>query len=83
MGAAMAGCGPTVMTMLGEYGDAIGEAFQMRDDVLGIFGSPAVTGKPAGSDLAERKATRWRKETDVEAVEILEARQVCPNTTIW
>ena len=33
--------------------------------------------------LAERKATRWRKETDVEAVEILEARQVCPNTTIW
>jgi len=57
MGAAMAGCGERVMTMLAEYGDAIGEAFQMRDDVLGIFGSPAVTGKPTGSDLAERKAT--------------------------
>jgi geranylgeranyl diphosphate synthase, type I len=57
MGAAMAGCGEHVLTMLGKYGEAIGEAFQMRDDVLGIFGSPAVTGKPAGSDLAEQKAT--------------------------
>jgi geranylgeranyl diphosphate synthase type I len=57
MGAAMAGCGEHVMTMLAGYGDAIGEAFQMRDDVLGIFGSPSVTGKPIGSDLAERKAT--------------------------
>ena len=57
MGAAMAGCGEHVLTTLGGYGDAIGEAFQMRDDVLGIFGSPAVTGKPSGSDLAEHKAT--------------------------
>jgi geranylgeranyl diphosphate synthase, type I len=57
MGAAMAGCGEHVLTMLGGYGDAIGEAFQMRDDVLGVFGSPAVTGKPCGSDLAEHKAT--------------------------
>ena len=29
----------------------------MRDDILGVFGSPSVTGKPAGGDLAERKAT--------------------------
>lgn len=57
MGAAMAGCGERVLTKLAVYGDAIGEAFQMRDDVLGIFGSPGVTGKPIGSDLAERKAT--------------------------
>jgi geranylgeranyl diphosphate synthase, type I len=57
MGAAMAGCGEDVLTTLARYGDAIGEAFQMRDDVLGIFGSPAVTGKPSSSDLAERKAT--------------------------
>lgn len=57
MGAAMAGCGEHVLTMLSCYGDAVGEAFQMRDDVLGIFGSPAVTGKPSGSDLRERKAT--------------------------
>jgi geranylgeranyl diphosphate synthase type I len=57
MGAAMAGCGEPALTTLAQYGDAIGEAFQMRDDVLGIFGSPVVTGKPNGSDLAERKAT--------------------------
>ncbi|HYZ68595.1 MAG TPA: polyprenyl synthetase family protein [Mycobacterium sp.] len=57
MGAAMAGCGEHALKMLAGYGDALGEAFQMRDDVLGIFGSPAVTGKPIGSDLVERKAT--------------------------
>jgi len=42
---------------LGGYGSAIGEAFQLRDDVLGVFGSQTVTGKPIGGDLAERKAT--------------------------
>jgi geranylgeranyl diphosphate synthase type I len=57
MGAAMAGCDESVLAMLGGYGDAIGEAFQLRDDLLGIFGSPSVTGKPSGSDLLERKAT--------------------------
>ncbi|BBY29212.1 polyprenyl synthetase family protein [Mycolicibacterium sediminis] len=57
VGGAMADCSPRVMTRLGAYGDALGEAFQMRDDLLGVFGSPDVTGKPAGSDLSERKAT--------------------------
>jgi geranylgeranyl diphosphate synthase type I len=57
MGAAMAGADQNVLTILAGYGDAIGEAFQMRDDLLGIFGSPDVTGKPAGSDLIEQKAT--------------------------
>lgn len=57
LGAAMSDCTPRVLNRLGAYGDAIGEAFQMRDDLLGVFGSPEVTGKPAGSDLSERKAT--------------------------
>lgn len=57
IGAAMAGCGELMLTRLGAYGDAVGEAFQLRDDVLGIFGSPAVTGKPVGADLTEHKAT--------------------------
>jgi geranylgeranyl diphosphate synthase type I len=35
----------------------LGEAFQLRDDVLGVFGDPAVTGKPAGDDLREGKRT--------------------------
>jgi geranylgeranyl diphosphate synthase type I len=56
IGAAMSGS-EHLIDALGTYGSAIGEAFQMRDDVMGVFGSPAVTGKPAGSDLAERKAT--------------------------
>jgi geranylgeranyl diphosphate synthase type I len=57
IGAAMAGCGDHALTRLGSYGDAVGEAFQLRDDLLGIFGSPDVTGKPVGADLAEHKAT--------------------------
>jgi geranylgeranyl diphosphate synthase type I len=57
IGADMAGCPPDVLRLLGEYGEAVGEAFQLRDDVLGIFGSPEITGKPAGSDLFEHKAT--------------------------
>ena len=56
IGAAMAGR-EDLLEPLGEYGSLIGEAFQLRDDMLGVFGSPAVTGKPAGGDLAERKAT--------------------------
>ena len=56
IGAAMSGC-DHLLGALGAYGSAIGEAFQMRDDILGVFGSPTVTGKPAGGDLAERKAT--------------------------
>ena len=56
IGAAMAGR-EELIDALGGYGSAIGEAFQLRDDILGVFGSPAVTGKPAGGDLAERKAT--------------------------
>jgi geranylgeranyl diphosphate synthase type I len=57
IGAALAGCDDHVLTLLGEYGEAVGEAFQMRDDLLGIYGSPQVTGKPTGADLFEHKAT--------------------------
>lgn len=57
IGAAMAGCGAHTLCQLGRYGRAVGEAFQLRDDVLGVFGSPAVTGKPGAIDLLERKAT--------------------------
>lgn len=56
LGAAMAGAGPQLHAVLGDYGTMVGEAFQMRDDVLGVFGTDA-TGKPAGDDLTDRKAT--------------------------
>lgn len=42
---------------LSEYGLALGEAFQLRDDVLGVFGDSATTGKPAGDDIREKKQT--------------------------
>ena len=42
---------------LSGYGLPLGEAFQLRDDVLGVFGDPAATGKPAGEDIREGKQT--------------------------
>lgn len=42
---------------LSAYGLPLGEAFQLRDDLLGVFGDPAVTGKPVGEDLREGKPT--------------------------
>jgi geranylgeranyl diphosphate synthase type I len=42
------------------YGLAVGEAFQLRDDLLGVYGDPAVTGKPAGDDLRTGKPTTLR-----------------------
>ncbi|MEQ3549399.1 polyprenyl synthetase family protein [Pseudonocardia nematodicida] len=56
LGAAMAGADDELLGLLGDYGTMVGEAFQMRDDVLGVFGTDE-TGKPTGDDLAERKAT--------------------------
>lgn len=57
LGAAMAGGDEQLLSDLGGFGLPIGEAFQLRDDVLGVFGDPAVTGKPAGDDLREGKRT--------------------------
>lgn len=57
LGAAMSGCSDRTISGLGRYGEAVGEAFQLRDDLLGVFGTSAVTGKPDGQDLIERKAT--------------------------
>jgi geranylgeranyl diphosphate synthase type I len=57
LGAAMAGADPAVFAAYTAYGLPLGEAFQLRDDVLGVFGDPSVTGKPAGDDLREGKRT--------------------------
>ena len=57
LGAALAGGGAETVAALRSYGTAIGVAFQLRDDLLGVFGDPAVTGKPAGDDLLEGKRT--------------------------
>ncbi len=57
IGATAAGAGPEDLAGLSRYGLALGEAFQLRDDVLGVFGDPDETGKPAGDDLREGKRT--------------------------
>ncbi len=57
IGAALAGAGPEEMTTLSGFGLPLGEAFQLRDDLLGVYGDPAATGKPAGDDLIEGKRT--------------------------
>ena len=57
LGAALAGAGQEVLAGYSGYGLPLGEAFQLRDDVLGVFGDPSVTGKPAGDDLREGKRT--------------------------
>jgi geranylgeranyl diphosphate synthase type I len=57
LGAALAGAAEELLAVFSNYGLPLGEAFQLRDDLLGVFGDPAVTGKPAGDDLREGKRT--------------------------
>ncbi len=57
VGAALAGADPETLAALTAFGLPLGEAFQLRDDLLGVFGDPAATGKPAGDDLVEGKRT--------------------------
>jgi geranylgeranyl diphosphate synthase type I len=57
LGALLAGGDQDLVDGLSAFGLPLGEAFQLRDDVLGVFGDPAVTGKPAGDDLREGKQT--------------------------
>ena len=57
LGAAMCSSSKEVTDALSAYGLPLGEAFQLRDDLLGVFGDPSVTGKPAGDDLREGKRT--------------------------
>jgi geranylgeranyl diphosphate synthase type I len=68
-GLALAGpASPAIDDAFEQYGVLVGEAFQLRDDLLGVFGDPAVTGKPAGDDLRSGKPTAL----------LLLARQLAP-----
>jgi geranylgeranyl diphosphate synthase type I len=75
MGAALAGADASITAAYTGYGLPLGEAFQLRDDVLGVFGDPTETGKPAGDDLREGKrtvliATAMDRATPAQAAQI-------------
>ena len=57
VGRLLAGAAAAQLDALAGYGLPVGVAFQMRDDLLGVFGDPEITGKPAGDDLREGKRT--------------------------
>jgi geranylgeranyl diphosphate synthase type I len=57
IGAALAGANIGQLEALRDFGLPLGIAYQLRDDLLGVFGDPATTGKPAGDDLIEGKRT--------------------------
>lgn len=57
IGAALAGADAAQHAALAAFGHPLGMAFQLRDDVLGVFGDEAQTGKPSGDDLREGKRT--------------------------
>ncbi|WP_370331175.1 bifunctional (2E,6E)-farnesyl/geranyl diphosphate synthase [Mycolicibacterium hippocampi] len=70
LGAAAAADCPEILEAFHEVGTSLGVAFQLRDDVLGVFGDPAVTGKPSGDDLRSGKRTVLL----AEAIELAEKR---------
>jgi geranylgeranyl diphosphate synthase type I len=57
IGGALAGADDADLSALSSFGLPLGEAFQLRDDLLGVYGDPETTGKPAGDDLIEGKRT--------------------------
>lgn len=77
-GVAAAADRPEVAAVFDRFGTDLGVAFQLRDDVLGVFGDPAVTGKPSGDDLRSGKrtvllaeATRLAQKSDPVAAKLL------------
>jgi len=57
LGGLLAGASPSALAGLSRYGTAVGEAFQLQDDLLGMFGDAGTVGKPVGEDLREGKFT--------------------------
>ncbi|WP_435745732.1 polyprenyl synthetase family protein [Microbacterium sp. PMB16] len=85
LGAALAGADDDQLAALRRFGHPVGMAFQLRDDVLGVFGDSSVTGKPAGDDLREGKRTvlvaLTRESLDPSARSILDEMLGDPELT--
>jgi geranylgeranyl diphosphate synthase type I len=86
VGAALAGQFDLLSGPLTAYGDPLGEAFQLRDDVLGAFGDEALTGKPVGQDLREGKPTpllaaavvRATSDADIKVLDLVGTEDLSP-----
>ncbi len=78
LGAALAGADEELLAEISRFGLPLGQAFQLRDDVLGVFGDPGATGKPAGDDIREGKRTvliaESMKRLSTAEVDVLAAR---------
>jgi geranylgeranyl diphosphate synthase type I len=75
LGAALAGSNSGMADALADIGIPLGTAFQLRDDILGLTGAPAVTGKPAGDDIREGKRTipllhAWRRADPAQRAQL-------------
>jgi geranylgeranyl diphosphate synthase, type I len=85
LGAALAERLDELAAPLSAYGDPLGEAFQLRDDLLGTFGDAELTGKPVGEDLREGKPTTMfalARDAAVGAdADLLAARYGAPDLT--
>ena len=62
---------PELLSVLSDYGLPLGEAFQYRDDLLGVFGDSSITGKPVGDDLQEGKRTVLIALTDLASTDVM------------
>lgn len=85
LGGALAGADDDQVESLRRFGHPVGMAFQLRDDVLGVFGDASVTGKPAGDDLREGKRTvlvaLTREALDASARNVLDEMLGDPELT--
>jgi geranylgeranyl diphosphate synthase type I len=72
LGARLAGASDAAVTALTAYGKPLGVAFQLRDDLLGVYGDARTTGKPVGNDIRQGKRTALIAEVTGDAVPLVE-----------
>ncbi|WP_431709657.1 polyprenyl synthetase family protein [Glutamicibacter uratoxydans] len=85
LGGALAGADEELLSSYRAFALPLGEAFQLRDDVLGVFGDPSITGKPSGDDLREGKRTELIAHAmllaDDASKQLISARLGAPDLT--
>ncbi len=76
LGAVLAGADKKILTEIRNFGENLGIAFQIYDDIIGVFGQKEITGKSASSDIKEGKATllliEARKQVNQKQLDILD-----------